>query len=87
LRLASAHEALAELGAQGRDKPGADAWQASNLHLVASAIVTAALAREETRGSHWRDDFPRARDAWLGHLVLSLDQDGLHPVFEPVMHG
>jgi L-aspartate oxidase len=85
--LASAQEGLTELGAQGRDKPGADAWQASNLHLVASAIVAAALAREETRGSHWRDDFPATRDAWLGHLVLTLDSEGLHSVFEPVRHG
>jgi L-aspartate oxidase len=84
--LASAQAGLTALGAQGRDKPDADAWQASNLHLVASAIVAAALAREETRGSHWRDDFPQPRDAWLGHLVLSLDQEGLHSVFEPVTH-
>jgi L-aspartate oxidase len=85
--LAAARAGLARLGEQGCDKPGADAWQASNLHLVASAVVTAALAREETRGSHWREDFPEPRDVWLGHLVLSLDQQRLRSVFEPVMHG
>jgi L-aspartate oxidase len=84
--LAAARDGLAALGAQDCDKPGADAWQATNLHLVATAIVTAALARQETRGSHWREDFPEPRDAWLGHLVSSLGPGGLSTVFEPVLH-
>jgi L-aspartate oxidase len=91
--LAAASAGLAALGEQACDKPGADAWQASNLHLVASAIVRAALAREETRGSHWRDDFPDTSDAWRGHLVIALGSGGigagaggLGAVFEPALH-
>jgi L-aspartate oxidase len=84
--LAAARDGLAALGAQGCDKPSADAWQATNLHLIASGIVSAALARQETRGSHWREDFPDSSDAWLGHLVISLTQAGLSTVFEPVLH-
>jgi L-aspartate oxidase len=85
--LAAALGELAGLGERHCDKPGADAWQATNLHLVASAIAAAALSREETRGSHWREDFPDPRDAWRGHLVLSLGQAGLAAVFEPDLHG
>ena len=48
--LSGASAGLAELGRQGGDKPDADAWQVTNLHLVASALAAAALAREETRG-------------------------------------
>ncbi len=81
--LAEARAALAVLGEQGCDKPGARAWEATNLHLVASGIVSAALAREETRGSHWREDFPGPIDAWRGHLIVSLGPAGLGTVFEP----
>ena len=78
---------LAALGRHACDKPGAEAWQATNLHLVASGIATAALSREETRGSHWREDFPDPRDVWRGHLVMTLGQAGLVGVFEPDLHG
>ena len=83
--LAAAAAGLADLGRHECDKPDADAWQATNLHLVASALVDAALAREETRGSHWREDFGEAREAWLGHLVFTLGESGLSSVFEPVL--
>jgi L-aspartate oxidase len=84
--LAVAQAELAALAAQGCDKPGADAWQATNLHLVASGIVSAALARQETRGSHWREDFPDPAEAWRGHLVVTVGPAGLGAVFEPDLH-
>jgi L-aspartate oxidase len=34
------------------------AVEARNLHLVAELIVAAALGREESRGAHYRNDFP-----------------------------
>jgi L-aspartate oxidase len=87
--LTEAAAGLSGLGGAGCEKPAADAWQATNLHLVAAALVRAALAREETRGSHWREDFGEPREAWRGHLVTSLDvasldESGLRTVFEPV---
>jgi len=85
--LATAEAGLAELGQAAFDKPGADAWQATNLHLVATALVRAALAREETRGSHWREDFGTERESWRGHLVAALEPAGLSLVFEPVLDG
>jgi L-aspartate oxidase len=81
--LAAARAGLAALGEQSSDKPGAEAWQATSLHLVASGIVSAALAREETRGSHWREDFPDLADAWRGHVIMTLGPAGLAAVFEP----
>jgi L-aspartate oxidase len=32
--------------------------------------------RTETRGSHWREDFPDADERWRGHLVSRLEPDG-----------
>jgi L-aspartate oxidase len=84
--LAEAMAGLAALGEHASDKPGAEAWEATNLHLVASGIVGAALARQETRGSHWREDFPQPSDAWLGHVLESAGPAGLETVFEPTPH-
>ena len=43
--------------------------EARNLHLVASLIVAAALGREESRGAHYRNDFPE-RDPVALHSVM-----------------
>jgi L-aspartate oxidase len=62
--------------------PGLGPWEASNLGLVAAAMVTAAALREETRGSHWREDHPQPSEGWRGHLVTVLGPDGLRTWFE-----
>ena len=51
-------------------------WEAANLLTVATALVTAAARREETRGCHWREDFPAAGDEWRGHLLATLSPTG-----------
>jgi L-aspartate oxidase len=64
---------LIELRRKDSATPCTEAWEASNLHLVASALTAAALQREETRGSHWRQDFPdRDDETWRAHLVARL---------------
>jgi len=65
-------------------EPCAEAWQATNLHTVASALVAGAQRRAETRGCHWREDYPETSDAWRGHLVTSLSASGLTTTFEPL---
>jgi L-aspartate oxidase len=55
---------------------GTGAWELTNLVTVATALVAAAYARTETRGCHWRDDFPVADDRWRGHLTGALAPDG-----------
>jgi L-aspartate oxidase len=48
----------------------ADSHEARNLATVAQAVITAALAREESRGSHTRTDYPDTRDAWRLRSVI-----------------
>jgi L-aspartate oxidase len=40
-----------------------EAWETTNLVTVSALLTEAALLREETRGSHWREDFPERNDA------------------------
>jgi len=42
---------------------------------LAEVIILGALKREETRGSHFRTDFPKRRDdEWLKHTLVSWNQ-------------
>jgi succinate dehydrogenase/fumarate reductase flavoprotein subunit len=44
---------------------------------VAHTMVASALVREESRGAHFRDDFPERRDDdWLRYVVARLDGEG-----------
>ncbi|PZM97476.1 MAG: L-aspartate oxidase [Actinobacteria bacterium] len=73
--LTATAEALTQLG-ERRAAPRTASWEMTNLLTVASALVAAAYAREETRGCHWRDDFPTVDDRWLGHVVSDIAPTG-----------
>jgi L-aspartate oxidase len=49
---------------------GSPAFELLNLATVARAVIAAATAREETRGSHTRTDFPASDDAFRVRLIL-----------------
>jgi L-aspartate oxidase len=55
---------IAEAGHKADDQDG---WITSNMALAALAIANAALLREESRGAHFRTDFPE-RDAALDQV-------------------
>ena len=75
--LAQAMAGLSELGETEGAEPSTEDWETTNLHQIASVLVRHALLREETRGSHWREDFPDRDDArWRVRLVTSVGADG-----------
>ncbi len=52
------------------DHDHAEAITAANAVLTAQLIVASALLREESRGGHFRSDFPEPRETWRTHSVL-----------------
>jgi L-aspartate oxidase len=68
---------LVELRMLAGDQPHVEAWEATNILTVASFLAGAARAREETRGCHWRDDFPERDDTnWRARLQGVLVEGG-----------
>ncbi|MFH1092324.1 MAG: FAD-binding protein, partial [Pseudomonadota bacterium] len=63
-----------------------EALELGHMLDVASAVVEAALARKESRGTHYRDDFPKRDDEnWLKHTLVYLEEDGsLRLDYKPV---
>ncbi len=52
---------------------------------IADTIVVSALGREESRGAHYRADFPTRNDsAWLRHTVSHRQADGPRLSYAPV---
>jgi L-aspartate oxidase len=51
------------------------AHEASNLHLAGLLVARSALAREESRGAHYRMDYPDHDDKkFLKHSVVRADR-------------
>ncbi len=56
---------------QTPDAMDRQALELRNLHTIGELMVAAALAREESRGAHYRNDFPKRDDARFGrHSVV-----------------
>jgi L-aspartate oxidase len=79
----SLERALGELGkyvpmlAHAYDKP--HEWEFINLLTLAMLTTQAALLREESRGGHYRNDFPKPREVWKKHIVF---QNGIGVIEE-----
>jgi L-aspartate oxidase len=81
-----AEKELWPLSSAAGARPCTEDWETTNIHALACVLTRHALLREETRGSHWREDFPERDDAtWQTRLVTSIDENGaLHTRTEPI---
>jgi L-aspartate oxidase len=58
-------------------RPCTEDWETTNMHAIASVLVEHAIARTETRGSHWREDYPDRDDLnWQVRLASRRDDHG-----------
>ncbi|MCW2787055.1 MAG: L-aspartate oxidase [Marmoricola sp.] len=70
--LAAATEVLTDLAMTEGDE-GTESWETTNLVSISAALAASAALREETRGTHWREDFPERDDAgFAGHFDVVL---------------
>lgn len=62
-----------------------DHFEFANLLTCGLLVARAALARTESRGGHYREEFPQRDDAtWRKHLVWQMDEGMTE---EPIHHG
>ena len=54
-----------------------DGWRLQNMLTVARLIVTSARRREESRGVHYRTDFPEPSEQWRRHMIVSSSDEEL----------
>jgi len=51
-------------------------WETTNVAQTAAALLATAREREESRGGHFRRDFPETNDAdWRLRLSVTYDPD------------
>jgi len=82
--MADAAAKLADLSTREATEIGEEEWETTNLLTISTALTAAARQREETRGSHWRDDFPDRDDAhWAGHFDITLVDGEPRVEFQP----
>jgi succinate dehydrogenase / fumarate reductase flavoprotein subunit/fumarate reductase flavoprotein subunit len=88
LKLKAACEQISSLSRRAREiaAPGGPrfnlTWQQAldlrNLLAMSELIATAALTREDSRGAHYRDDFPKTDHAnWLKNICFNLTGDSI----------
>jgi L-aspartate oxidase len=76
--LESAVNALHRAIWESVDEPSLQAVELRSMHEVALLIARCALWREESRGAHYRTDFPEKRDEFLRPSVIAIGEAASH---------
>jgi L-aspartate oxidase len=82
--LSEALDRLSAMTTQVTEQVDQAAWESTNLLTISAAMSQAAGRREETRGSHWRDDFPARDDQrFAGHFDARMVDGWIALEFSP----
>ena len=73
--LRTAIQRLCSIAQHPVTRPTRDEYELRNIHTVALLIARCALAREESRGGHYRTDFPDTDPEFQKHSQISRDTD------------
>lgn len=63
------------------------AFQAEHFLTLAEAIILSMSERKESRGGHYRSDFPQQNPSWDKRIVVSLQDGCLKQTFSPCQDG
>ena len=74
--LAAAQKSMRSREMQPLQSAGRPEFELRNIHQVVSLISAAALAREESRGAHYRTDFPAKSPAFQKHSAVTRSAAG-----------
>jgi fumarate reductase flavoprotein subunit len=88
-RLQELASQLQQIGVGNIQREYSNTWQdwmnLQNLILVSQAVTEAALSRENSRGAHYRDDFPEPGSLEESYYTaVNLDQSGISIQNQPV---
>jgi len=62
-----------------------EALELESLLGLAEMIVVSAIARKESRGAHFREDYPQRNDEnWLKHTLVQATETGTRILYKPV---
>jgi fumarate reductase (CoM/CoB) subunit A len=59
----------------GFNKNLLDALEIENMLTIASLVTQSALLRRESRGAHYREDYPKTDERWNRSIVLNKNKD------------
>ena len=86
-RLQSLKQSFAEIDCQ----PLKNGWEVLTFRskiVAIEMVLQSALARQESRGAHFRDDFPERDDKnWLCHICIQKEKERMNFSLEPVRTG
>lgn len=78
-------EELEKLANKKTREGSTQAWEATNLFTVSTFIASAALLREESRGAHWRQDFPKKDDKnWQVRIKGEIEAGQIKLTTQPI---
>jgi succinate dehydrogenase/fumarate reductase flavoprotein subunit len=77
-------ESIAAPGGPSSNPAWNEALNLMNLCANAEMVARSALMRTESRGAHYREDYPASDPAWLKNIFLTPGPDGITFECEPV---